>query len=145
MYVGTSPGRLFAVRLPYGGDLLNSIKSFAEEAGIESAVLWVIGAVGRAEVSFYDQARKTYVKHSFNQPMEILSCTGNIAKLKGEIFVHTHIVLGDREGRAFGGHLEGGTIIFSAEMFLLELKGVSLSREYDKVTGLNLLKLPENP
>ena len=73
--------------------------------------------------------------------MEILACIGNVSKLKGETLIHAHIVLGDSEGRAYGGHLERGTIIFSAEMFLVKLEGLTLNREYDEVTGLNLFKL----
>ncbi|HID19210.1 TPA: DNA-binding protein [Candidatus Bathyarchaeota archaeon] len=137
-FVESSPSRFFAVRLPHDGDLLEAIKGFAVRMGIEAGVLWVIGAVKRATVSFYNQAEKTYSKHSFDEPMEILVCLGNVAKLKGETLIHAHIVLGNGNGKAFGGHLEKGTIIFSAEMFLLELKGVTLNRKYDETTGLNL-------
>jgi len=140
-FAEASPGRFFAVRLPYDGDLLESIRGFAVRVGVEAGVLWVIGAVKKASVSFYNQAEKTYSKHSFEEPLEILSCIGNIAKLKGETFAHAHIVLGDKNGRTYGGHLEKGTIVFSAEMFILELKGVTLNREYDETTGLNLFKL----
>lgn len=140
-FAEASPGRLFAVRLPYDGDLLESIRDFAVRVGVETGVLWVIGAVKKASVSFYNQEEKTYSKHSFDEPLEILSCIGNIAKLKGETFAHAHIVLGDKNGRTYGGHLEKGTTVFSAEMFLLELKGVTLNREYDETTGLNLFKL----
>jgi len=54
---------------------------------------------------------------------------------------HVHLVLGDKEGKTFGGHLDEGTTIFSAEMFLLEVKNIVLEREYDEVTGLNLFKI----
>lgn len=140
-FAEASLGRLFVVRLPHGGDLLESIKGFAVERGVEAGVLWVIGAVRKASISFYDQAEKSYVKQSFEEPMEILACTGNIGRLKGETLVHAHITLAKRNGETVGGHLEEGTTIFSAEMFLLELKNVALNREYDETTGLNLFRL----
>ncbi len=31
----------------------------------------------------------------------------------GEIFVHAHITLADRKGRAYGGHLMPGTMVFA--------------------------------
>jgi predicted DNA-binding protein with PD1-like motif len=51
-FAEASPGRLFAVRLPYDGDLLESIRDFAVRVGVETGVLWVIGAVKKASVSF---------------------------------------------------------------------------------------------
>ena len=135
------PGRILVFRLPYEGDLLTSIREAVEQAGVETGVFWIIGAVKKAHISFYNQAGKEYLRREFDRPMEILACTGNVAKLKGETLIHAHLVLGDEEGKAFGGHLEKGTIIFSAEMFLVELEGLTLTREYDEVTGLNLFKL----
>ena len=140
-HVKGSPGRLIVGRLPHDGDLLSSIRQLAEENGVKAAVFWVIGAVKRARVTFYSQAEKAYRTAEFNMPLEILSCIGNIGQLKGETAVHAHLVLGDEKGAAYGGHLEKGTIIFSAEIFLLEVEDATLTREYDEVTGLNLFKL----
>jgi len=58
--------------------------------------------------------------------MEISSCLGNISLKDGEIFVHAHVTLADKEGRVLGGHLAPGTIIFAAECRITELKGESL-------------------
>ena len=134
-------GRIFVVRLPTDGDLLKSIEDFAEKVGVEAGVLWVVGAVRKAVVKYYNQKEKKYSKISLDFPLEILSCTGNISKFKGKIMAHVHLVLGDKEGKTFGGHLDEGTTIFSAEMFLLEVKNTVLEREYDEVTGLNLFKI----
>lgn len=134
-------GRIFIVRLPTDGDLLKSIEEFAEKVGVKAGVLWVVGAVKKAVVKYYSQEEKKYLKISLDLPLEILSCTGNISRFKGKTIAHIHLVFGDKEGKTFGGHLDEGTIIFSAEMFLLEVKDVVLEREYDKVTGLNLFKV----
>ena len=134
-------GRISVCRLPHGGDLLQSIREAAEKLDVEAAVFWIIGAVKRARVSFYDQERKTYRQMELGGPMEILSCTGNVGKLKGGTVVHAHAVFGEAEGRAYGGHVEKGTEIFSAEMFMVEVKGIRLEREFDETTGLNLFKL----
>lgn len=54
--------------------------------------------------------------------------------------IHAHIVLSDSKGRTFGGHLLPGTVVFAGEVFMLELPGIKLEREYDQETGLNLFK-----
>jgi len=134
-------GRFFVCRLDYESDLLDSIKRFADEKGVKVAVFFLLGAVKKARFSFYDQEEKKYVEDEIDEPMEVLSCIGNIARMKGETIVHGHTVLSNREGKSYGGHLINGTIVFSAELFIMELKGIVLEREYDKVTGLNLFKL----
>ncbi|RLG91915.1 MAG: DNA-binding protein [Candidatus Hecatellales archaeon] len=136
-----SLGRIFVVRLPTDGDLLKTIEGFAGEMGVEAGVLWVIGAVRKAVIKYYNQEEKKYSRISLNKPLEILSCIGNISKLEGKIIAHVHLVLGDKDGKTFGGHLDEGTKIFSAEMILLEVKNVVLERVYDEVTGLNLFNL----
>jgi predicted DNA-binding protein with PD1-like motif len=126
--------------LAHDADLLTSIREFADREGIGSGMFHLIGAVKKATLSFYDQQVKKYVNISLNRPLEVLSCVGNVGKLDGKTVIHAHVTLSDGEGKAYGGHLSEGTTIFSAELFLIELKGVSLEREYDTVTGLNLFK-----
>jgi len=132
-------GRSFLIRLPYGEDLLLTLKRFCEENGITQGVLAVIGAVRRATVGYYDQEAHEYKANSFDQPMEIVSCIGNISLLEGDPFVHAHIVLADKEGRpAAAGHLMEGAIIFAGEAFVQELIGEPLVREFDEQTSLSL-------
>jgi predicted DNA-binding protein with PD1-like motif len=72
---------------------------------------------------------------------EILSCTGNVSELEGELLVHAHIVLGLADGTTRGGHLVQGTRIFAGELFGMALEGEQLRRAYDEVTGLKLWPL----
>ncbi|MEM3608115.1 MAG: DNA-binding protein [Candidatus Bathyarchaeia archaeon] len=132
-------GRSIVASLDHGADLLASIRRVAEENNVEAAVFWVIGAVKRAVIGYYDQDERRYVKIPVDEPLEITSCTGNIAQYKGEILIHAHITLADRDGRSLGGHLYEGTVIYAAELYLVELN-LELEREYDETTGLNLLK-----
>ncbi len=136
-------GRILVCRLDYESDLLESIKALAEKNGFVSATFSAIGAVKNATVSFYDQSEKCYLDLTFDKPLEVLTCSGNIGKLKGETLVHAHIALSDIEGRAFGGHLMKGTKVFAIEVVMTELKHVELLREFDPVTGLNLIRFPQ--
>lgn len=136
-----SAGRVFVLRPEHGEDLLKSIEEAVERLGVRAGVFWAIGAVRRACVSYYDQRRKRYVKLTLDMPMEIASCIGNVSELGGERVIHAHITLADRDGKAYGGHLESGTEVFSGEVFLIELRGPPPTRIYDERTGLNVLKV----
>jgi predicted DNA-binding protein with PD1-like motif len=78
-----------------------------------------------------------------NKPLEIASCIGNITvDDKGEVLVHAHIVVSDENGQAFGGHLMKGCHVgATAELVIIEGKGVNLQRIFDQKTKLNILKL----
>ncbi len=134
-------GRVFIGKLPYNSDLLQAIKSLAEELDIQAGYFTIIGAVKQAKLRYYDQEKKEYLDFAVEKPLEIASCIGNISKFKGELLIHCHIVLADREGNTYGGHLAPGTRVFAAEIHLQEVAGVVLERAYDEVTGLNLFSL----
>lgn len=135
------PGRVFIGRLTHGADLLQELTRIAAERGVKAGRIEAIGAVQRARTGFYDQTTKVYSFHEFKKPMEILALVGNIS-VKADSpevpFVHAHVTLSDEEGRAFGGHLADGTIIYAGEFTLVELADVKLARRPDEVTGLAL-------
>lgn len=142
-FIEFSAGRVFVVRPEYGEDLLEALRESVDRLDVRAGVFWAIGAVRKAVVSYYDQTEKRYVRLRIDKPLEIVSCIGNVSELQGERIVHAHIALGDRDGNAYGGHLEPGTEVFSAEIFLIEVKGPPLTRSYDERTGLNLLRTAE--
>ncbi len=131
-------GRLYVCRLSFEADLIEALERIAEESRVTSAFFMALGAVKRAALAYYDQKSKKYVEEAIDEPMELLSCIGNIATLEGKTIVHSHAVFSDRSGRVRGGHLLRGTIVFAGEVLLLELAGVRLDRSYDRETGLNL-------
>ena len=140
-FVQTAISRSFVAKLPYGADLLNSIKDVAAKAKIHSASFTAIGAVRKAKVSYYDQTEKKYNTLEFNEPMEIVSCIGNISESNGKMIVHAHLLLSDEKGRAFGGHLQEGTDLFACELMMDEYENLRITRKYDQLTGLNLMEI----
>ena len=132
------PGRHFIGRLPFKGDLLESLEDFAAEKQVHAGWVNVIGAVEKAVIGFYNQQKRQYEHISFEQDLEIVNCSGNISLRQGRPVAHLHITLGDSEGRLFGGHLVPGTVIFAGEFFLQELVGPQLVRGFDGDTGLPL-------
>lgn len=132
------PGRVFIGRLPKGGDLLESLTAVCRERKVELAKVSALGAVEHACVAYYHLGRQEYETFDLQGELEILSLTGNVSLRDGAPIVHAHVVFGDAQGRAFGGHLTPGTIVFACEFVLEELTGARLERGFDAPTGLPL-------
>ena len=139
MYQVVTMGRKIMGRLAKGDDLLAAFAKICEENGIQLGELQAIGAVTQARVGYYDQFARKYMFLSFPEPQEILSLVGNISIKDNQPFVHAHLTLADQEGRAVGGHLAEGTLVFACEFWIQEYtSGKSLVRHHDEETGLFL-------
>lgn len=130
--------RTFIGQIPSGADLYESLTKIVVDEKIDLGRIIAIGATTHAVVAYYDQNEKKYMNMEFTGGMEILACNGNVSIRDGKPFVHVHILLGDREGRVFGGHLMPGTKVFACEVFIEEFEGRKLVRRHDESTGLYL-------
>ena len=125
-------GRTFVLRLDSGDYLLESIESFVKKENIRDAV--VVSAIGTLDeyrvhwVTTTGFPPKNRLEHWKDKPLELASVGGIIAN--GE--PHLHIVVSDSE-KAYCGHLEKGCrVLYLAEIVIIELKSLHLSREYDE-------------
>jgi uncharacterized protein len=130
--------RSFLAPLRYGHDMLEEVLRIIQKRGIEHAAIAIIGAVSSATFGYYDQEAQEYLEIKREGRFEVISCTGNVTLKQGAPFVHAHALFGDRNGTAFGGHLMSPTIVFAAEMHILELTGQPPERLHDAATGLYL-------
>lgn len=135
--------RLVWVHIEHGDDLLKAISGYCIENKIKAGIVSVIGALQKARFGYYNQKEKKYYENSLNEPVEIVTCWGNISIKDGKPFAHAHISVADNKGNVFGGHLNEGCIVFAAECVIFELKGDSLKREFDETTGLFLWDFSE--
>lgn len=134
-------GRCILGRLPHGKDLISAIDDLCIENSIQTGVFFVIGAVISVTLGSYDQNQQVYVTYKKEAPLEIVDCTGNVSLKDGKVAVHAHAVLADMNGQTIGGHIFSETIVYAAEIYIRELLGKPLEREYDNITGLSLWKL----
>lgn len=125
-------------RLPYGKDLIVAVEGFCADHAIQTAVFSVIGSVTSATLGSYDQNQQVYVTFKKEEPLEIVHCTGNVSLKDGKIAVHAHAVLADINGQTVGGHIFSETVVYAGEIYIQELSGKPLEREYDDTTGLSL-------
>jgi len=126
------------VQIKTGEDLLESITQFCQENNIQAGIVLAIGALQKAKFGYYDQKEKIYLENSIEEPVEIVSCLGNISLKEGKPFVHAHISLANKEGKVFGGHLNPGCTVFACECSIIELEGKNLERKFEQITGLSL-------
>lgn len=139
MKITVTPGRKIMGRLAKGEDLLAALSKVALEEDITLGEVRAIGAVSQARVGYYHQTERQYYWLDLKRPLEITSLIGNISLKDGEPMVHAHVTLSDGEGRAFGGHLAEGTLVFACEFTIQEYQSATpLVRQMDDPTGLFL-------
>jgi hypothetical protein len=131
-----SVDRTFLASLEHGTDWREEIEEFAAREGIESAWFNAMGAVADAELWYYDQDDTEYRSVTFDEPLEVAACVGNVSLLDGDPFAHTHAVLSRPSGQAVAGHLNAATV-FVGEVYLRSFEE-SLAREHDEQTELDL-------
>jgi predicted DNA-binding protein with PD1-like motif len=134
-------GRIFFSRIMEGEDLAEAVKKRAEKSGVKAGVTVAIGSLKKAVLGYYKEGQYKYIQ--LEGPLEIASCTGNIAvDEKGETIIHAHIVVTNERGKAFGGHLMQGSIVgATAELAIIEAADLTLQRAFDEKTKLKLLRL----
>jgi len=140
-YKEVSVKRKFMGRFPHGADLLEEINKFINENKIYSGEISIIGAVTKSIFGYYDSEGKKYIHIEKNEHMEMLSASGNISVNDGKPFPHVHIILADKNGSVFGGHLMEGTKIFAAEFIISDFGDDTFKRTDDISTGLKLWNL----
>jgi predicted DNA-binding protein with PD1-like motif len=139
MNASLTAGRKLMGRLAKGADLLEALEEQCRLNNITLGEVRALGAVTKARVGYYKQDIQKYMFLELDRPLEILSLIGNISLKDGQPMVHAHVTLSDEDGRAFGGHLAPGTLIFACEFVIQEDKSDQvLQRTLDTETGLFL-------
>jgi predicted DNA-binding protein with PD1-like motif len=126
----------YLARLETGTDWREEIETLARRENVSAGWFNAMGAIRDAEIWFYDQNEQEYQSVTFNEPLEVASCIGNISLLGDDVFAHTHAVLSRENGEALAGHLNAGTV-FAGEVYLKAFDQ-ELVREHHKPTGLDL-------
>ncbi|RLF88580.1 DNA-binding protein [Thermococci archaeon] len=123
-----SEGRIYMFRVPEGEEFIRYMHEFLEREGIEVGIVNAIGTLKDPKIGYFLEGEKRYKVIELRGTYEIASLIGNISLKDGRPFLHAHVVLGNSEGKAFGGHLIEGRVLV-AEVFVLELKGERLERK----------------
>jgi hypothetical protein len=132
----------YALVFEDGDEVMDILKTFANEHSIKAAHFTAIGAFSNVELGFFDFSIKDYKKIRVNEQVEVLSLLGDVALYGDESKLHAHVVLGKSDGAAMGGHLLKAIAHPTLELILEESPGY-LQRRIDKETGLPLIEISE--
>ena len=138
-YQRVEGGREYVARLEHGRDWREQIEAFADAEGVDAAFFFGLGAVQNATLLFYDQDTQEYDPVEFDEPFEVTAAVGNVSRLDGERFAHTHVTLSREDGSMVGGHLDAATT-FAGELYVREFDA-HLERAHDETTDLDLWPL----
>ena len=134
-------GYNYIVRLERGEELISTLTNLVEDDNIPTCWISGLGASSKVELGFYDIDRHEYHWQTFDEPMEILSLSGNISWLEGKPNLHIHGSLSKKDYSSVGGHVKSLVVNGTCEIFLHKWDSDKLNRKADSEVGLNLLDI----
>jgi len=136
-YVKVPAGYLMVLR--QGDDILNELTHFAKQEKVLAANFTGMGFV-RMKFGFFNFETKEYDPKEFNG-VELSSMHGTIAWQKGEVSIHAHGIVTDKNFQAFGGHILGGTVGTGSVEIMITIHDKVFERKFEEEIGANVLSL----
>ena len=130
----------YVLRLESGDDILQSIRKFATAKRVNAGILEGIGSLSRVKLGHYDFKTRKYSYETFEDDLEILNLSGNIASTNRQPLPHLHVTLGRRDFSVIGGHMDEGSSANMVEVGIWKLPGKLVKAKDDQI-GLNVLQL----
>lgn len=125
------------IRIDKEEEVLKNIAGLCEALDIKCASVVGLGAAKYVQIGLYDTEEKKYNSIELSGPMEITSLVGNVSRKDGEVYLHFHINVCDKEMNVKGGHLNSCIIGATCELVLTIIDG-EVNRKFDEELGLNL-------
>ena len=133
-------GRVIAVRLKPGTDVLLGLQEACERNGINNGV--ILSAIGSLQDPHFCNPVELPTKAGYGYgetlhltgPIELTSASGIICHDDvGNTNLHVHMTVTDRHGNAHGGHLvEGTKVLLTVDVILAEIEGLVMGRKFDE-------------
>ena len=130
-------GDTLFVRIDKGEEIVEQVKLLAERDNIKLASVQALGAVNDITVGVFNTVEKKYYSNHFEGAFEIVSLTGTVTSMDGEVYLHLHMSAGDDKGRVFGGHLNRAVVSATCETVIRVVDG-QVGRRFDPEIGLNM-------
>jgi predicted DNA-binding protein with PD1-like motif len=136
-------GETYVLVFDKGDEVMENLAAFASERALTAGHFTAIGAFSDVTLGFLDPETKEYARIVVDEQVEALSLVGDVSLENGERRVHAHVVVGKRDGRAYGGHLLEAHVWPTLEVVLTE-SPAHLRRRVDEETGLPLIALEDS-
>jgi uncharacterized protein len=136
-------GETYVLVFDKGDEVMEGLAAFASEKQVTAGHFTAIGAFADVTLGFLDPETKEYEHIQVDEQVEALSLVGDVSLENGKRRVHAHVVVGKRDGRAYGGHLLEAHVWPTLEVVLTE-SPAHLRRRLDEDTGLALIVLDDS-
>ena len=130
-------GETYLVRIDVNEEIMKSLKTLCEKENIRLAHVEALGAANHAVIGVYDLKEQAYHQEELNGFMEITGLTGNVTRKDGEVYLHLHGTMADRNHTVHGGHVIEMRVGATCEMFVTVPEG-KVDRKKDEELGINL-------
>ena len=140
-------GRVFVIRFEDGDRLPESIERFAEEKGVTTGHVILVGGIGSGKVVVGPENAEDRPPEPMLLPISGVNEVAGVGVLapdqNGKPVLHIHAALG-RSGQTMTGCLRYGvTTWLLAEAILYEITGAQVKRVMSEETGFALLEVEE--
>jgi predicted DNA-binding protein with PD1-like motif len=137
--IGNANGiKQYAVIFSKGDEAFSGLMDFAQKYHVTSGHFTAIGALSSVVLAWFDPQKKMYKENPYNEQLEVAAMIGDFALYKGKPTLHTHMVVGHRDGTASGGHVIEAIVSPTLEVFVT-VDPVSVHKRYDPETDLTLI------
>ena len=133
-------GRVVALRLKPGTDVLLGLEEACKRSGINNGV--ILSAIGSLDSPHFCDVVEVPTKAGYGYgevlhltgPIELTNASGIICQDdEGNTNLHVHMTLTDRHGNAHGGHLvEGTKVLLTVDVIIAEIEGLVMGRKFDE-------------
>jgi uncharacterized protein len=128
----------YAVIFSEGDEAYSGLLDFAEKYHVTSGHFTAIGALSSVVLAWFDPQKKMYLENPIHEQVEVASMIGDFALYQGKPTVHTHMVVGRRDGTANAGHVIEAIVSPTLEVFVT-VDPSPLQKKYDPATDLTLI------
>jgi len=142
-YKAGSIGMVFVARFEDGDDILKELAETAKNENIKGAIFHLIGGIKQGKIVVGPEKESlppVPVWRSIEESHELLG-TGTIFWEGDEPKIHLHGAFGKRDEVRVGCLRQSSETFLVLEAVILELNGLDVKREFDKTSGLTLLKI----
>ena len=117
------------VRIDPGEEIHTSLQKLADEVGFNAAA--ITSGIGRTRNNVYGYMNNdgVYIKRELENPSELVSLSGNIARTQdGKAFTHIHCCWSDDDNNVHAGHMFQCVVHVVAEIHIRIMSKVVMTR-----------------
>ena len=129
--------RVVMIRVLPGSDIIEGIEDVCKRLDIKTgAITCCIGSLQRVSL-LITVPLENKIGAGYSNPMDFE---------EGDLFIHMHGVLSDKDGNVHGGHLIKGKnpVLVTCEIMISHVEDVRMIRTYDPEIEMKVLVLSEN-